>query len=83
MEKLNKPTPRSFPCHDFTTEDGVKHSVTVVLAPISLKLEDGALKIGWACSRAPYCHDIYCRYSHKAQLKHGKVEEYTYEVEVG
>jgi|YelNatPaOPRAMG01_1025707.scaffolds.fasta_scaffold653456_1 hypothetical protein len=56
--------PISLPCYDFVLEDGSRRKVTVIIAPIRLvEMEDGSLSLGFACSRGPFCHDPYCRYS--------------------
>lgn len=55
--------PNSFACYDFVNEQGVKEKKTAVVAPIKTECQGSVVRISWACSRGPYCHDSTCRYS--------------------
>lgn len=62
------------PCFDFT-RGRVQEKRTVVIAPITvMENKLGTIRIGYACSRGPFCEDPDCRYSKKAREVEG-VEE--------
>ena len=76
--RLRKPhlqglfAPVSLVCYSFLPEDNneKRRRVTVIIAPIKVvEFEDGSPGVGFACSRGPFCHDPYCRYSKVAKDK--------------
>ena len=75
--RLRKPhlqglfAPVSLVCYNFMPKDNnEKRRVTVIIAPIKVvKFEDGSLGVSFGCSRGPFCHDPYCRYSKVAKNK--------------
>jgi len=58
------PTAIAVPCFDYKSDEFRREKRTVIIAPIIIENADvDTVKIGWACSRGPYCQDIECRYS--------------------
>lgn len=56
--------PKAVGCRDFTSKNGIKRVVTIIIAPIGVKKgNEGTTVVMWACSRGPYCFDSECRYS--------------------
>lgn len=52
----------SVACYDFVNEKGETKRVSAIIAPIRLKIQNGALHIGWGCSKVT-CKNKDCRYS--------------------
>ncbi len=55
--------PIAFVCHDFVNGGGTKEKKTAVVVSIKNEGQGSVLRISWACSRGPCCHDSTCRYS--------------------
>jgi len=62
MDKLEL-EPYSSSCYDFTDENGERHRVTRILAPIRIQWEDKAIVVSWACNWGNSCHCKGCRYA--------------------
>ena len=61
--------PETFPCFNFTDDNGVETKVTAVVVPLVTDSEGGKTKISWGCSRGKSCHTKTCIYARHFQDK--------------
>jgi len=54
--------PSGSACYDYTTVNGEKFKVSVVIVPVSIKTGSG-LRIIWSCNRGLHCYNPSCTYS--------------------
>lgn len=63
--------PRSVLCDGFMDEEGNKHRVLAVIAPITMEIEHEGeadiVKVSWGCNRGCACANPTCRYSKRYQ----------------
>jgi len=51
-------------CTDYIDEtSGIPSKVTIVIAPVSIKIRDGKIKVIWSCNMWRKCMNKACTYS--------------------
>ena len=61
------PRPQTLRCRCFIGDGGFRHTITVILSPIRLRIREDGIDICWGCNYGEKCKNPNCRYSNKSE----------------